>query len=105
MLAFPRKDNYSLFFPAAFAFAHLAFAAAAILALEAALIFRRFFGAASALAPFALAHRAFCAAAIAALVALDRLYTPRRLTGAGAAASPPPAMELSCAVRLSISSL
>jgi hypothetical protein len=91
---------YSFFFPAAFALAHLALAAAAIFARPAALIFRRFFGA--ALPPLIFAHRALWAAAIAALAALERLYTPRPLRGAGAL---PPAIAPSSASNCSISSL
>jgi hypothetical protein len=56
------------FFPAAFALAHRAFAALAILALHAALIFRLAVLAFEDL-PVILAHLAFCAAAIANLPA------------------------------------
>jgi hypothetical protein len=103
-------ESQSLLFPSAFALAHLALAAAAILARPAALIFRRFFGSASTLVtsvfpPFNFAHRALCAAAIAALAALDRLYIPRPLAGTGADMDSPPVMASSCAVKLSISSL
>jgi hypothetical protein len=65
---------YHLLLPAAFAFAHLAFAVAAIFALATALIFRL------ALVPFdfplAFAHLALCAAAILALAAADILRSP-----------------------------
>jgi hypothetical protein len=57
---------YSLFFPAAFAFFHLAFAAAEIFALAAALILRLplFTGFAADFRPLTFAQRAFCASAI-----------------------------------------
>jgi hypothetical protein len=53
--------NYSLLFPAAFALAHLALAAAEIAALPAALIFRLAFlaGLADGAVPLILAHLAF----------------------------------------------
>ncbi len=69
-------ECYNAFFPCAFAFAHLALATAASLALTAGLIRRSVFLAAFgvALVPFTLAHRAFAAALIAALpAALNRL--------------------------------
>ncbi len=51
---------YSLFFPSSFAFAHLALAAAASLALIAGLLRRSFLaGLGAALAPFNLAQRIF----------------------------------------------
>ncbi|HUA37634.1 MAG TPA: hypothetical protein VMA35_04450 [Candidatus Sulfopaludibacter sp.] len=57
---------YSLFFPAAFALAHLNFAALAIFALAAALILRLAFltGFEADFRPLAFAQRALCAAAI-----------------------------------------
>jgi hypothetical protein len=54
-----RKIAQSDFFPAALAFAHLALAAAAILALAAALIFRFPLLADFAAFPFTFAHLAF----------------------------------------------
>jgi hypothetical protein len=76
--------------------------AAAILALPAALILRRFFGAASTLAPFTFAQRAFCTAAIRARPAAD---IPRRPRGLAAAATSPPAMAASSVSNSSIFSL
>jgi len=63
---------YSLVLPAALALTQRALAAALILALAAALIFRFFFGAGFAddFDPFCLAHLALCAAAIFARAAL-----------------------------------
>jgi hypothetical protein len=69
--------NYSLVLPAIFALAHLARAAAAKAALQAAVIFLlRFCGAAApALVPRALAHLALAAAEIAARpAALNPLF-------------------------------
>ena len=51
--------TYNVLLPAALAFAHLALAAAEILALPAALILRRFGYACFAFCPLAFAHRAF----------------------------------------------
>lgn len=50
---------YNVFLPAAFAFTHLALAAAEILALPAALILRFFGCDCSTFRPLAFAHRAF----------------------------------------------
>ena len=72
------KLDYSEVLPAAFALAHRALAAAAILARPSALIVDFFF---AGLAPFAFAQRAFCAAEIlarAAALILDLFF------GAGA---------------------
>lgn len=84
------KSNYKVFFPAAFALAQRAFAAAAILALAAALIVRLTILLAAGVAMdfiFLFAHRAFCAAAIASLpAALMRFF----LRGAFAAAGEEP---------------
>jgi hypothetical protein len=72
------------------AFAQRALAAALILALAAALIFRFLFGAgvADGFEPFCLAHRALCAAAILALAAL--LIVRLGLTVLAGFALPPP---------------
>ena len=83
------KLNYSEVLPAAFALAHRALAAAAILARPSALIMDFFF---SGLAPFAFAQRAFCAAEIlarAAALILDFFF------GAGAGVEEEPRMEVS----------
>ena|ERR1017187_2739642 len=62
---------YSVFFPSALAFAHLALAAAASFALVAGLLRRSFLaGLGVAVVPFCLAHLALAAAEIAALPAL-----------------------------------
>jgi hypothetical protein len=79
--------------PFAFTFAHRALAAAEILALAAALIFRRFFGAASPFAAFTLAHLAFAAAAIFARAAADMRRFFGDPTGDGAGIPPPSAIE------------
>ena len=97
---------YSLFFPAAFAFAHRARAAAAIIAFHAALIFRRFFGAASPFAALNLAHRALAAAEIRARPAADmrRFFGVSKGVGIGIS-PPPPGIELICPCSASIFSL
>jgi hypothetical protein len=64
----------SVVFPAAFAFFHLALAAAEMAARAAADILRLGF----AVFPFTFAHRAFCAAAILALAAADIFRLPAR---------------------------
>jgi hypothetical protein len=85
---------YSLFFPAALALAQRAFAAAAILALAAALTFRRLSGSASILLALTLAHRA--ATAMRAAWKRDFFLRPRRFRGAiGAGDSPPAMMSIS----------
>jgi hypothetical protein len=91
---------YSLLFPSALAFAQRALAAAASFARPAALIFRRFFGA--ALPPLIFAHLARCTAAMAALAALDILRRFRPLRGEEAPLSVMPA---SSSFSFSISSL
>ena len=85
---------YSLFFPDAFAFFHLALAAAAILFRAAALNLRLAFqtGFAADFRPLAFAQRARWAAAIAALPAA---LMPRRFRGAVLALAVPPKMRVS----------
>jgi hypothetical protein len=79
-------NSYNVVFPAAFALAHLARAAAAIFALTAALIFLRFLAGLSDAAgavPLILAQRALAPAAIAARTARD--MRPRFFVGLKAA--------------------
>jgi hypothetical protein len=102
---------YSVVFPAALAFFHLARAAAASLALTAGLLRRSLFLAgleANVVAPFIRAHLARCAAPIRARAAADM----RRFFGAvpvegveTPVPSPPPAIESIWLCRASIRSL
>jgi hypothetical protein len=82
--------SHSVVVPFAFTFAHRALAAAEILALAAALILRRFFGAASTFAAFTLAHLAFAAAAIFARTEADMWRFWGASAGAGVGIPPPP---------------
>ena len=90
--------SYSVVFPSARTFAHLALAAAEIAALPALLMrLFPFLGGLESVAsvPLILAHLARCAAAILALVAADLrcFFGAFRADGDGASLSPPPAMD------------
>jgi hypothetical protein len=78
-----RQFNYNVFLPAALALAHLARAAAAILARAAALNLRLALG--DFLDPLTLAQRALCAAAI---LARPAALIPDFLLGAAEVAAP-----------------
>lgn len=95
------KQSYKAFLPAAFAFAHLLRAAAAIFALPAALIFRLALAGFKTDSVFAFAHLALCAAAIANLPAALIL---RLIFRASVAISEDPSVAESCAFNFSISS-
>lgn len=98
------KTDYSEVLPAAFALAHRALAAAAILARPAALMVYFFLviGMAAGLAFLTLAQRAFCAAAILARPAALILNF---FFGAGAGVEAEPKMEASSFSKALISSL
>jgi hypothetical protein len=97
-------QSYNVFFPAALAFAHLALAIAASLALTAGLVRRSAFLAAFGAGPLTLAHLALAPAAIRARAAADM----RRFFGAAAPEAGVPALattESSCPFSFSIRSL
>jgi len=91
----PLRTNYRRVLPAAFTFAHLAFAAAAILARPATLMPEFLFAAGLTSGLFTFAQRAFCAAAILARPAALIFRLLREAGAATAAVDLEPRMEAS----------